>query len=427
VWQWMYHPDFGLLNHLLTRAGLAPLNWLGDPKTALFAVMLVSVWTQLGYQLTVFLAGLRAIPQAYLDAARVDGANAWQRFWRVTFPLLLPVTLFVLVTGIIGAFQVLALVMVLTGGGPLGTTDVIVYRIYRTGWELQQFGDASAMALLFFALLFGATWAQLKLLDRRVEITGPVDRKMIINALNSGAKVFMADFEGSLRHPVPENFAAALVAVPFGRFLVNSVILSLGVVAGQVLTSATAAYAFARLRFPGRDRVFLGYLGALLVPAIVLVIPRFLLIDALGWADSYQGLISTELVSVSGIFLLRQFFRTLPRDLEDAARLEGAGEWTIFWRVVVPLSRPALGMLALLGFADQWRSFVWPLAATRSSAMQPLEVAIANLQGTNDLSWSYQMATAVAAVIPLMVLYFIAQRWFIRGIEMTATGNSVPT
>jgi len=231
----------------------------------------------------------------------------------------------------------------------------------------------------------------------------------------------------SLGHPVPENFAAALVALPFGRFLVNSVILSLAVVAGQVLTSATAAYAFARLRFPGRDRMFLGYLCALLVPAIVLVIPRFLLIDALGWADSYQGLISTQLVSVTGIFLLRQFFRTLPRDLEDAARLEGAGEWTIFWRVIVPPSRPALAMLALLGFADQWRSFVWPLAATRSSAMQPLELAIANLQGTYDLSWSFQMATAVAAVIPLMVLYFIAQRWFIRGIEMTGTGNSVPT
>lgn len=168
VWRWMYHPDFGLFNQLLTRAGLAPVDWLGDPKTALFAVMFVSVWIQLGYQLTVFVAGLRAIPQAYLDAACVDGANAWQRFWRVTFPLLLPVTLFVLLTGIIAAFQVLSLVMVLTGGRPFGTTDVIVYRIYRTGWELQQFGDASAMALLLFALLFGATWAQLKLLDRRV-------------------------------------------------------------------------------------------------------------------------------------------------------------------------------------------------------------------------------------------------------------------
>ena len=169
VWQWMYHPDFGLINHLLTRSGLRPVNWLGDPRTALAAVMLVSVWIHLGYQVTVLLAGLRAIPQTYFDAARVDGANAWQRFWRVTFPLLAPVTVFVLVTGIIGAFQVLTLVMVLTGGGPLGATDMIAYRIYRTAWERLQFGDASALALLLFAVLFAATWAQLKLLDRRVE------------------------------------------------------------------------------------------------------------------------------------------------------------------------------------------------------------------------------------------------------------------
>jgi len=224
----------------------------------------------------------------------------------------------------------------------------------------------------------------------------------------------------SLRHPVPDNFTGALVALPFGRFLLNSLIFSLAVVAGQVLTSATAAYAFARLRFPGRDRLFLAYLCALMAPAIVLVIPRFLLIDAFGWVDSYQGLISTELVSVSGIFLLRQFFRTIPRDLEDAARLEGAGEWTIFWRVIVPLARPALATLAVLAFADQWRSFMWPLVATRSSGMQPLEVGIANLEGVYHVSWSYQMAAAVAAVIPLMVLYFVAHRYFIRGIEQTA-------
>lgn len=244
----------------------------------------------------------------------------------------------------------------------------------------------------------------------------PLAGVMIAPFLYMAATALMSQPD-SLRHPVPENFAAALVALPFGHFLLNSVILSLAAVAGQLGTSAAAAYAFARLRFPGRDRVFLGYLGALMAPAIVLVIPRFLLIDALGWVNSYQGLISTELVSVTGIFLLRQFFRAIPRDLEDAARLEGAGEWTIFWRVIVPPSRPALATLAVLGFADQWRSFVWPLVATGSSGMQPLEVGIANLQGTYDLSWSYQMATAVAAVIPLMVLYFVAQRYFIRGTE----------
>src|SRR5438128_5922650 len=223
----------------------------------------------------------------------------------------------------------------------------------------------------------------------------------------------------ALRRPALENIAAALVALPVGRFLLISVIFSRAVVARQLLTSATAAYAFARLRFPGRDRLFLAYLCALMAPGVLLAIPRFLLIDALGWVDRYRGLVSTELVSVTGIFLLRQFFRTIPRDLEDAARLEGAREWTIFWRVILPVSRPALVMLGVLAFADQWRSFVWPLVATRSSEMQPLEVGIANLRGMYDLSWSDQMATAVATVIPLTVLYFVAQRYFIRGIEQT--------
>ncbi|HLB81790.1 MAG TPA: sugar ABC transporter permease [Gemmatimonadales bacterium] len=169
VWRWMYHPDVGLINHVLTRAGLGPVDWLGDPGVALIAVMIVSVWTQLGYQMAVFHAGLGSIPPAYVDAARVDGANAWQRFRRVTLPLLRPVILFALVTGVIGACQVFALVAVLTGGGPLGSTDVLVYRIYRTAWEQLEFGDASVLSLLLFVLLIAATRAQLKLLDRRVE------------------------------------------------------------------------------------------------------------------------------------------------------------------------------------------------------------------------------------------------------------------
>src|SRR5256884_6391021 len=140
----------------------------------------------------------------------------------------------------------------------------------------------------------------------------------------------------TLRRVHPENFAAALAAAPFGRFFLNSAIFSVAVALGQVLTSTTAAYAFARLRFPGRDRVFACYLLALMLPVVLLLVPRFLLISALGWLDSYQGLISTELVSVSGIFLLRQFFFAIPRDLEDAARLEGAGGWTGFRRVVLP-------------------------------------------------------------------------------------------
>jgi len=169
VWQWMYHADFGALNWALSALGLGAVDWLGNPRTALAAVMLVSIWTQVGYQMVVFLAGLQEIPDAYLDAARVDGANAWRRFWRVTFPLLKPVTLFVLVTGIIGSFQVFTTVYVLTDGGPLHATDVLAYRIYQSAWGLLQFGYASALSLLLFAILFWVTWTQFKLLGKRAE------------------------------------------------------------------------------------------------------------------------------------------------------------------------------------------------------------------------------------------------------------------
>lgn len=169
VWQWMYHADFGLLNYLGSLVGLAPVDWLGNPKTALVAVMIVSIWVQVGYQMVVFLAGLQGIPQVYLDAARVDGASRWQRFRYVTVPLLRPVTLFVLVTGVITSFQVFTLIYVLTDGGPLHATDVIVYRIYQMAWEFLQFGGASALSLMLFVLLLAATWLQFRMLGRRVE------------------------------------------------------------------------------------------------------------------------------------------------------------------------------------------------------------------------------------------------------------------
>jgi len=168
VWQWMYQPEGGLISSVLARAQVSPIDWLGDSRTALVALMIVSVWAHVGYQMTVFLVGLEGIPQAYLDAARVDGAGAWQRFRRITLPLLRPVTLWVLVSGVIGAFQVFTYVYVLTGGGPLHATDVALYRIYQTGWEFTQFGYASALALLVFALLGGVAWAQFRLLERRV-------------------------------------------------------------------------------------------------------------------------------------------------------------------------------------------------------------------------------------------------------------------
>jgi len=215
------------------------------------------------------------------------------------------------------------------------------------------------------------------------------------------------------------NYLDAWRALPFGRFYLNSLAFALAVVVGQVTTSALAAYAFARLRFPGRDRLFVLCLGVLMVPGILLLIPRFLIINALGWVDTYPGLISTELVSVWGIFLLRQFFLSIPQELEDAARLDGAGDWTIFWRVVLPLSKPALATLALFAFVDAWKNFQWPLIATRSMEMRTVEVGISSFHSFYYANWPYQMAAAVTAIAPILAIFFLAQRYFVRGIQLT--------
>lgn len=215
-----------------------------------------------------------------------------------------------------------------------------------------------------------------------------------------------------------QNYAEALTVLPFGRFFLVSAITSACVVAGTLVTSATAGYAFARLDFPGRDRVFLLYLATLMVPAIVLLIPRFLLVGAFGWIDTLRGLVVTELVQVWGIFLLRQYFLSLPRELEDAARIDGAGEWAVFSRIALPHARPALAAVGLFVFVDQWKSFLWPLIVTRSMDMRTVEVGISRFAGIYYANIPYQMAASVVAVLPILVLFFFAQRYFVQGIQL---------
>jgi multiple sugar transport system permease protein len=218
--------------------------------------------------------------------------------------------------------------------------------------------------------------------------------------------------------PVWSNYPNALTAVPFGRFFLNSAVMSLFIVSGHLITASTAGYAFARLRFPGRDKVFILFLANLMVPIIVLLIPRFLLVNALGWVDTYAGLIVTELVGVWGIFLMRQYFLSIPRELEDAARIDGANEWHVFWRVALPLAKPAIATVALFSFVETWKSFLWPLIVTRSMAMRPVEVGIAAFHSLYFSNWPYQMAAAVTAVIPILILFLFTQRYFVQGIQL---------
>lgn len=222
-----------------------------------------------------------------------------------------------------------------------------------------------------------------------------------------------------LRWPTAGNYVVAFEALRYGRVFLNTAFLASCVMLGQVLTSAAAGYAFARMRFPAREKIFAALLVLLAIPAILLLIPRYLLINAAGLTDTFPGLISTELVSVWGIFLMRQTFLMLPRDVEDAARLDGAGDWALFWRVTLPSAKPAVATLAVLAFMDQWRNFLWPLVVTRSADMAVAEVALARFHATHAGNWPYQMAAAVLVTLPVLVVCLFAQRYVMRGARLT--------
>lgn len=222
--------------------------------------------------------------------------------------------------------------------------------------------------------------------------------------------------------------AASYSEVPpeFVRFAANSLVVACFVVAGQVFTSAAAGYAFARLRFPGRDTVFLGFLWLLAIPAIAVLLPRVAMAQALGGVDSYAALASTGLVSLWGVVLLRQTFLTLPRDVEDAARLDGAGEWTVLWRIVLPRCKPALAALAALAFVDWWKNLIWPLAVTRSADMQVVELGLARLYEVQPANWPALMAAGVIASIPSVVVFALAQRSIVSAARAAWSPRGIP-
>lgn len=242
---------------------------------------------------------------------------------------------------------------------------------------------------------------------------------MISTSLMSDVEVYQFPPRLWPAHPRWENYGNALSMLPFGRFFLNSIIVTVVSVIGQLVTCSMAAYAFSRLRFRGRDTLFTAFLATMMVPSIVTLIPAYLVITAFGWMNTYWALFTPLLTSVWGIFLLRQFFQTLPSDYEDAARLDGAGEWTIYWRVILPLSRPALATLAVFAFMNTWKDFLWPLLVTTRNDMRTVEVGIAMFSTLYGTNWPYQMASAVVVLLPILVLFFLTQRYFIDGISLT--------
>jgi multiple sugar transport system permease protein len=222
---------------------------------------------------------------------------------------------------------------------------------------------------------------------------------------------------------VTDNYKRIFEVLPFSRFYWNSIITSASVTILQLVTCSFAGYAFARLRFPGRDTLFLGYLATLMIPGQVTIIPNFILLRILGWIDTYQALILPNAFSAFGTFLLRQFFSTLPADLEDAAKIDGCSYFGIYRHVILPLSKPALSSLTVFTWLGQWNSFIWPLIVINSVEMNTLTVGLRTLQGQYNTQWTLLMSGSVLALLPVLILFVLAQRTFISGMALSGMGG----
>ncbi len=220
-----------------------------------------------------------------------------------------------------------------------------------------------------------------------------------------------------------ENYEETVTVMPFGRFYVNSAIQAASVTVLQLLTASLAAFAFARLRFRGRDLLFLLYLATMMIPFPVTMIPNFVIMRYLNWIDTFRALILPPSFSAFSTFLLRQYFMSIPMEMDDAARVDGASSFRIWWQIILPLSGPALATLAIFTFLGQWNSFLWPLIVTNSEKMRTLPVGLATFQSQYSVQWHLLMAGSVIAVLPILVIYIAGQKWFVRGITLTGMGG----
>jgi multiple sugar transport system permease protein len=229
---------------------------------------------------------------------------------------------------------------------------------------------------------------------------------------------------GSLRDFLPDelswtNYRDVFERVPFLRYLFNSVFITAAVVAGGLLVNSLAGYAFARLQWWGRDKVLFLVIALMIIPLEAIAVPLFYEVTLLGWRNTYLVQIIPFIANAFSIYLFYTFFLALPKELEEAARIDGAGAWRIFFSIVVPNAKPVFATVAILTFLTQWGAFLWPLMVTHSESVRPLPLGIAAFYTLPPLQWGDIFAFGVMMVLPILIIFVVFQRWFVKGVATT--------
>jgi multiple sugar transport system permease protein len=246
---------------------------------------------------------------------------------------------------------------------------------------------------------------------------------MVASSLKDSPEVFrniMSLIGEKLRF---DNYLTVLSTVKMGKYMVNTTIVTLAVTIGQIVSSMLGGYAFARINFPGRETIFRIYLGTMMIPFTVIMIPMYKMMITFGWVDSLTALIVPWIFTAYGTFLMRQFFKGIPKELEEAAWLDGANRFTILWRIFLPLSGPAIATQFTISFLYAWNSFIWPLVVIQSKANYVVTQGLADIQGGYHATPPLVLAGATLVIIPTVLVFLFAQKYFVEGIATTGMKN----
>ncbi len=552
IWRWMLQEN-GLFNAVIVSLGGEKMRFLTDRNWARFWVVMVSVWSLMGFYTLILLAGLQAIPADLYEAAAIDGASSWRAFRSITLPLLAPTMLVVIVLSTIRAVQIFDVVFAFTGGGPGSATLYIVHYIYNNGFAspFREYGLAAATSLVMAAVLIVLTIVQIRvqgtgleaetddkpktappssvssllaslaralaplfvllqaLLDavgnalgwlfstvrRRAFFTygylllgvavmfGPVLWLVMSSFKSSGdiqrfpprflpyhqELVAVAGYDEPLplynvrledgssaqlaqrrrvgleaqmldpadpdagvirvklgdREPVEsvrfslDNYRRGVESFNFWRYLANSVTVTAAATILTLFVNSMAAFALSKYRFRGRSVIFMLIISTLMVPLSVILVPAFLLITALGWNNQLIGIIIPTIGTPTGVFLLRQYMLTIPDELLDSARIDGASEWRIYWQVILPLAAPALAVLAIFSTIWRWNDFLWPKIVMTRDEMFTLQVGLETFQGDLTLQWDLILAMTVLTALPITFVFGFLQKYITTGIATT--------
>ena len=469
--------EFGILNYGLSFLGIEPIMWVESPDTAKWSVMMLIVWRWTGLTSIYFLAGLQFIDKTLYESSKIDGANAWQQFWYITLPQLAPVTLFVSIIVSIGSFQIFEDVYVLYSGNQVPTyaQSIVVYMMERGIMQIR-LGFGSSIGVFMFLCILIIAMFQVKSFSSKIDADAKRSwlEKIITTIIEFIANIFPVQNYQTNKKPIGPlvgkislNIVVAILGLialvpyyfmlsssikttaeimtwppllwsknpnwvnishlfsgwPAGTWIMNSIIVAVSVTLLTIFFCTLAGYAFAKYNFKGKKSLFLFMIATSMIPFPIIMIPLYIIIGRMGMMDSLPGLIVPFVAPAIGIFMMRQFISTVPDELIQAARADGAGEFRIFWQIVVPLVWPGISTLAIITFVQSWGSYLWPLIILRHELNYTITLGMTEIFALNigqEPQYGEAMAFAFITSLPVIIIFAFVQKYYIAGLTAGA-------